>query len=197
MSLRYSNIRRGWEGLGDTFRGLGDICLGSPWLVRNACRIQTPLVMTPPTTSRPGPFGFLRVPSHLISGVRYGYPICCVLHFCWDNALGRAAGMTRWKQIRHERGGLAYVSCGLFHAGGSPLPLNERLRRMLSFEWAYLQPTKDGTRRREFVSQGGPGYRASTIGDRRRASDLGVLEVLWWAETDTNGESPRHLDRQE
>ena len=179
--LGYSNIRRGRKRLGGAFRGLRYICLGSPWLVINAGRIQTPKVMTPPTAKQPGPFGFRRVPSHLKFGVRYEYPICCVIHFCWDNALGRAAGMTRWRQISYDRAHSKYVPCGLFHAGGSPLPLTERLRRMLNFEWAFLQPTGRGRMRREFAAKGGPEYRASTVKERRRASDEGALEALWWS----------------
>ena len=165
--------------------------MGAPGLVRDASRNQTPQVMTPPTASRPGPFGFRRVPSHFRLGIRYGYPICCVIHFCWDNALGRAAGMTRWKQIAHDRSQSTCVPCGLLHAGGSPFSPHRRLRRMLGFEWALLEPTKEGSRRREFATQGGPCYQASTIEDRQRMSDHGLLEELWWAGSDDGSSSSK------
>ena len=138
--------------------------------------------MTAPTARQPGPFGFRRVPSHLKSGIHYGYPICCVLHFCWDNALGRAAGMTRWKQIRHERSGPAYVPCGLFHGGGSPLSIVMRVRRILSFEIALLQRTERGRKWRGLASHGGTLYQVSTNCDRQQAADKGTVESLWWSE---------------
>lgn len=117
---------------------------------------------------------------HFRKGIRYRIPVCCIIHFCWDNMLRRAAGMTRWRQIAYDRSHSTCVPCGLFHAGGSPLPPRERLWRTLSFEWAFLQPTKQGKRRREFVSHGGRTYRESSIEERQRAGDFGHLEELWW-----------------
>ena len=134
--------------------------------------------MQPPKSS--GPFGISKAPSHFKMGVRYCYPICCVLHFCWDNALGRAASMTRWKQIHHSRGASDRVPCGLLHSGGSPLSFSKRLWRILRFECEFLQPTNLGKQRREFVAQGGPQYRGSTIEVRQRAVDGGFVEELWW-----------------
>lgn len=130
--------------------------------------------------NRRDPYGFRIVIFHFRMGIRYRIPVCCIIHFCWDNILDRAAGMTRWKQISHDRANSSCVPCGLFHPGGSPLPLPKRLWRMLSFEWTFLQPTKQGKRRREFVSHGGQNYRESSVKDRQNASDRGNLEELWW-----------------
>ena len=159
--------------------------MDSPGPVRNAGRHQTPQVMTPPTMSQVGPFGFRRVPFHLRSGVHHGYPICCVIHFCWDNMLGRAAGMTRWKQICQDRTRSSYVPCGLLHAGGSTFALHERLWRMLGFEWALLQPNRQGRELRELASMGSPRYQTSTIEERQRVSNHGNPEGLWWSQEAT------------
>lgn len=131
---------------------------------------------------KPGPYGVRRVPFHFRSGIQYDYPICCVLHFCWDNMLGRAAGMTRWKQIRHKRSGLTCVPCGLFHDGGSTLSPPLRAWRILSFEWVFLLPTKQGKSRREIASRGAPSYQVSTVEERRQAINRGRQEESWWAE---------------
>ena len=127
-----------------------------------------------------GPARFRKLSSHFRTGIRHGYPICCVLHFCWDNMLGRAAGMTRWKQVQHDRRRGSHVPCGLFHPGGSSFSLCRRIHRTLRFEWQFLQPTRQGRRRRGFQAHGGPHYRAATIEDRQRADHEGVIEKLWW-----------------
>lgn len=130
--------------------------------------------------SQAGPFGVEIVPIHLRMGIRHGVPACCIAHFCWDNMLGRAAGMTRWKQISHDRVHSRFVPCGIIHAGGSSFRLPGRLWRMLAFEWAFLQPPRLGRRRRAFASRGGNAYRESSVEERQRASDLGRLEDFWW-----------------
>jgi hypothetical protein len=32
----------------------------------------------------------------LVSGIRYKFPVCCVLNFCIDNLLGRPSAQLRW-----------------------------------------------------------------------------------------------------
>lgn len=63
---------------------------------------------------------------HLRMGVWYGYPICCILHFSMDSALGK-------KRVAGRRGGIhpapnkAYVPCA-YHQGRHPLwmPFNSK-----------------------------------------------------------------------
>lgn len=126
------------------------------------------------------PFGARRVPFHFRMGIGYGYPICCVLHFCWDNALGRAAGMTRWKQISCVRSRSTYVPCGAFHCGDSPFSFTERIWRVLKFEWTYVLPTDRGRTLRQVASKGGRQYQESTIEERQSLNDQGQIERLWW-----------------
>ena len=38
----------------------------------------------------------LTVVSDFVSGVRYKFPVCCVLNFCIDNLLGRPSAQLRW-----------------------------------------------------------------------------------------------------
>ena len=38
----------------------------------------------------------LTVVSEFVSGVRYKFPVCCVLNFCIDNLLGRPSTQLRW-----------------------------------------------------------------------------------------------------
>ena len=129
---------------------------------------------------RQPPFGVRRVPLHLRSGIHYGYPICCVLHFCWDNALGRAAGMTRWRQISYDRARSTFVPCGFLHAEGSPFSFPERLWRMFIFEYRWFQPTGVGKKNRERAFHGSARYRNSKESERSQASADGCLEALWW-----------------
>ncbi len=52
------------------------------------------------------------IPFHIMSGIRYGIPACCVFRFCLDTIL--------FKQPAELRGGKTnkhgvYVPCGIFH----------------------------------------------------------------------------------
>jgi hypothetical protein len=47
----------------------------------------------------------LTVVSDFVSGVRYKYPVCCVLNFCIDSLLGRPSAQLRWSD------GTDYVEC--------------------------------------------------------------------------------------
>jgi hypothetical protein len=79
---------------------------------------------------------------HWRLGRRYGYPRCCVAHFCWDTAMGVSAGQARASQIEHPPAKeWPYVYCGIFHSGESSLSLPERLSRILGSQWSLLKPT--------------------------------------------------------
>jgi hypothetical protein len=38
----------------------------------------------------------LTLASEFVSGIRYKYPVCCVLNFCIDSLLGRPSAQLRW-----------------------------------------------------------------------------------------------------
>lgn len=126
------------------------------------------------------PFGLRMVPEHFRCGVRRKYPVCCVVHFCWDNALGRASAMTRWKQIRHLRSEVEFVPCGILHAGGSTLPLSQRLASLFRVERDLLKPTQAGVKLRTTAAVGSALYRNASIEQRRLAIAEEKLEALWW-----------------
>jgi hypothetical protein len=47
-------------------------------------------------------------------GLGYGYPLCCVLHYCWDGIWGWPSSMTRWNQIATDPSDrLPCVPCGV------------------------------------------------------------------------------------
>lgn len=92
---------------------------------------------------------------HWRLGRGYGYPPCCVAHFCWDAARGILAGQTRASQIGHpETDEWPYVYCGLFHAGESPLSLSMRLRGIVWFQWWLLEPTRRARIFRQHMAYG-------------------------------------------
>ena len=71
----------------------------------------------------------------------YGYPLCCVVHFCWDVLAGYPSGVARAAQIAHsEEGEWHHVPCGIFHRGDSRLALHTRLWRIVAFQWYQLGP---------------------------------------------------------
>ena len=80
-------------------------------------------------------------------GLRYGYPACCITHYCWDALWGRPPAMTRWGQIAPTdllAGPSRYVPCGVFHTGGSALSLLDRLHAIRLTTQIYLSPTRSG-----------------------------------------------------
>jgi hypothetical protein len=80
-------------------------------------------------------------------GRGYGYPICCIAHYCWDVLLGRAPTTTRYAQALydtstpvsrwdwrprawdHQR----QIPCGVFHTRGSTLGVQARLWRIAMY----------------------------------------------------------------
>ncbi|MFN8160893.1 MAG: hypothetical protein U0R52_07610 [Solirubrobacterales bacterium] len=125
---------------------------------------------------------------HWLQGRRYGYPVCCIAHFCWDNALNRAADMDRWKQIHHNRNFDGPVPCGIFHAGGSPYSARNRMRRILQFEWQFLQTPAVSLRQRALTAQGGPPYQEASVELRQWAEDHRRLEQIWSDDGDLDPE---------
>jgi hypothetical protein len=68
---------------------------------------------------------FLR---HFINGVKYGYPLCCIINFCIDSIVGLPSGISRG--VRHRLGG--YVPCRLHTRILRPLGKAECMRLMES-----------------------------------------------------------------
>lgn len=145
---------------------------------------KTSVAMTGTSSKQSGPFGSRRLLFHLKSGIRYRIPICCVAHFCWDNMLGRAAGMARWKQIANDRSAEPFVPCGFWHTGHSPLSSIERVRQLLKFEYLCLLPTQRGRARRKIAAGGSRLYRNSSERERHESQEQDGLELLWWGDKD-------------
>lgn len=58
----------------------------------------------------------VRALRHVRSGVRFGYPLCCVLRYAWDHLTKKAD----WPGAGAVRGGIdtkrsTWVPCGIFH----------------------------------------------------------------------------------
>ena len=86
------------------------------------------------------------------TGRGYGYPRCCIVHYCWDIALGRGPLTARHAQIQYEWAGPdarwdwrprpwdgpEQIPCGVIHSRGSPFPLLRRMWRILAFNLGRL-----------------------------------------------------------
>jgi hypothetical protein len=48
---------------------------------------------------------------HLRQGAAFGYPLCCVLAFCWDNLEGRHPALRRSDYFPAPSGEGTYVGC--------------------------------------------------------------------------------------
>jgi hypothetical protein len=81
---------------------------------------------------------------HWGQGVSFGYPRCCIAHFCWDRLCGRPASLVRAYQIRDD-GELPCVPCGIFHAPGSPYGFVGRVWRIAKWQIGrrYLPAGRD------------------------------------------------------
>lgn len=128
------------------------------------------------------PFDVRRLPFHIRMGFQYGIPICCIIHFCWDNMLRRAAGMTRWKQISNDRNCHDWVPCGVLHVGGSAYSCPERVTRILWFELSTLSFTRQAAKLRSTASCGSQAYREADTEAMEQAIANGRVERLWWGE---------------
>lgn len=112
---------------------------------------------------------------HWRAGRGFGYPLCCVAHFCWDAATGVTSGQTRALQIElvHE-GEWPYVYCGVFHKGNSPLSVAERIGHIAAFQWSLLKPSP---RSRTIRAQLGHGL----LRRRRWSEPMDWQFDRWWA----------------
>ena len=88
-----------------------------------------------------------RAAYHWREGRRYGYPACCIAHFCLDALAGWQAAPVRHNP--NDRDGEPGVVCGVVHRGQSPLPLHRRLAEIVSWQSIYVRP---GARGRAFRS---------------------------------------------
>jgi len=82
-------------------------------------------------------------------GHRCGYPICCITMYCWDRLWNLPPALTRCcsQGIDPAVSACGWVPCGIFHDGGSPMVLAERIRRILAFWHSALRPSSPTWRR--------------------------------------------------
>jgi hypothetical protein len=112
-------------------------------------------------------------------GRRYGYPLCCILHFLWDGLIGWPSAMVRWHQI-DSWDDSDFVPCGVVHAGGSPYRLGTRIRRILRFNIRRFAPTAASRQRREIALHGSRRWRTAEPELKVWASAHGERERLYW-----------------
>lgn len=95
--------------------------------------------------------------------------------------MGWPSSAARWQQIYTDSGDpTPFVVCGVVHSGGSPYGLLERLRRMLAFQWSYLQPTASGRRLRDLARRGSPRWRSATAAEKVAWSQEEALARHYW-----------------
>lgn len=85
------------------------------------------------------------------NGRLYGYPLCCILLYCWDCLWGCPPSLTRCvsQGVEPAHSNCDWVPCGVLHHGGSHVSLGERLRRIAGFWRFALRPSSDVWRRNE------------------------------------------------
>ena len=115
---------------------------------------------------------------HWQVGDRYGVPRCCRAHFCFDQALGRAAGVVRWRQIGSWSTLLGpdrrWVPCGIRHPGYSPLTAPRRTLRIAAFNLAVLLPGRRAEWLRERAKSPGPVWYGIDLESKGRIGRSGV-----------------------
>ncbi len=131
--------------------------------------------------------GLRRVFYNWREGRRYGYPICCIAHFCWDGLIGWPSGVVRWHQIDYTRCSRC-VPCGLLHPADSPYPVWSRVWRILEFNWRHLLPTRTARTRRVMARCGSTVWRSASIEFLFWAQRHGELERLYWDDGGLNPE---------
>lgn len=73
------------------------------------------------------------------SGLRYGYPICCVCNYAFDSLLGVPSGLSRGERSDPSLG--TYVPCGFHKQVTKSLPAQECLQLLKSgFAVEHLNP---------------------------------------------------------
>jgi hypothetical protein len=114
-------------------------------------------------------------------GLRYGYPLCCIAHYCWDGLWGWPSSMTRWRQIADDPDHPdPFVPCGIWHDGGSALSLGQRIHAILMFQARHLAPTKRGRTQRALVTRGSRRWQGASTDEKRWFSEQAALANLYW-----------------
>jgi hypothetical protein len=114
-------------------------------------------------------------------GRHFGYPPCCIAHFCWDSLVGWPSGVVRWHQIDTDpHDPTPQVVCGIFHGGGSPYGLGRRLWEILVFQWRHLLPTPAARRRLDVATGGSRRWRTAWVAEKVWASEHGQQARLYW-----------------
>ena len=110
-----------------------------------------------------------------------------MVHFCWDNLLGRQAAVVRWRQLTPGAGdgSQACVPCGVLHSGPSQLAFHRRVLRIAGFQWWWLLPTASGKALRSLASYGSRAWREATPETKVCASREQRLKRLWWGSAAT------------
>ena len=81
------------------------------------------------------------------TGRGYGYPRCCIAHYCWDVLLSRAPSAVRFQQVAYDMSTpssrwdsnprswdrMPQVPCGVFHTRGATYALMSRIGRIIAF----------------------------------------------------------------
>lgn len=125
------------------------------------------------------PRGLGHIANSVRQGFRYGYPVCCIAHFCWDALFGWPSGVVRCRQVRRTQGD-GPVPCGVFHAGDSPYGFGRRISRILRFYWWALQPTAAGRLHLSLARNGSD--RWHDLERKRRAAQANELLALYWGD---------------
>ena len=114
-------------------------------------------------------------------GLHYGYPLCCIVHYCWDGVWGWPSSMTRWRQIADDpRHPDPFVPCGIWHHSGSALSLAQRLWAIILFQVRHLAPTRRGRERRALVTRGSRRWQGASAAEKQWFSEQEALASLYW-----------------
>lgn len=117
-------------------------------------------------------------------GREYGFPICCIVHFCLDRLFGRAAAMTRWRQIAAPASwpATAFVPCGILHPPASRQVRTRLILRILCFQVAWALPGPRGRRLRRLAKHGGRAWWEADTAVVVAAGQAGKQGLLWWSD---------------